>query len=58
MSKTIVKQGIEGGLEFSANVPMTSGKSDFEVGMATCAQKWKTDDICKRNSARRFYAEK
>ena len=43
--KTIVKQGLEGGLGYCANVPMTIGKSYFEGGVATYAQKWKTDDI-------------
>ena len=37
VSKTIVKLGIEGGLVYCINDPMTIGKSDFEGGMATCA---------------------
>ena len=51
VSKTIVKQGIEGSLGYFANGPMTIGKSDFEGWIATYAQKWKTSEICKRNSA-------
>ena len=43
--KTNFKQGLEVGLEYFANVTMTIGKSDFDIGVATCAQKWKTDDI-------------
>ena len=39
MSNTIVKQGIEGSLGYCANGPVTIGKSDFEVGMNTYAQK-------------------
>ena len=57
-SKNIVKQCLEGDLGYCSNVPMTIGKSNFEVGVATCAQKWKTADICKRKSAGRFYVEK
>ena len=37
---------------------MTIGKSYFEGGVATCAHKWKTADICKRNPEGRLYAEK
>ena len=41
MSKTIVKQGLEGFLEYFANVPMTIGKIDYEEGgVATCVQQW------------------
>ena len=36
---------------------MDIGKSDFEVRMATCAQKLKTDKICKRKSVGMFHAE-
>ena len=46
VSKTIVKQGIEGNLGYCTNGPMVIGKSDFEGGMATYAQKWKTAEIC------------
>ena len=42
MSKTILKQGTEGGLGYFSNRPMTIGKSEFEGGMATYAQKLKT----------------
>ena len=49
--KTIAKQGIEVILGYCANGPMTIGKSEFEGGMAAYAQKWKTAEICKRNSA-------
>ena len=45
MSKTILKKGLEGGLEYCANVPMTIGKSEFEGGVAAYEQKWKTADI-------------
>ena len=38
VSKTILKQGIEGSLEYCANGPMTIGKSDFEEGMTTYAK--------------------
>ena len=58
MSKTIVNQGIEGGLGYFSNVTMTIGKSDFEGGVATCAQKWKTDDIRKRKPAGWLHAKK
>ena len=40
--KTIGKQGIEGNLVYCANGPMTIGKSDFEIGVAIYAPKWKT----------------
>ena len=36
---------------------MTIFKSDFEVGMTTYAQKWKTAEICKRNSVGGLYAK-
>ena len=55
VSKTIVKQGLEGCLEYCANVPMTIGKTDHEeVGVATCAQKWNTANIRKRKPSVRF----
>ena len=57
VSKTIVKQGIKGGLGYCSNGPITIGKSDFEGGMATCAKKWKTAEICKRKSSGRLHAE-
>ena len=50
MSKTIVKQGIEGNLGYCANGPMNIGKSDFEGGMDTYAQKRNTAEIYKRKS--------
>ena len=56
--KTIVKQDTEVNLEHCANGPMPIGKSDFEKGMATYAQKWKTDEIYKRKSAEGLQAEK
>ena len=38
--KTTVKQGVEGGLVYCANVPMTIGKTDYEGGgLATCVQQ-------------------
>ena len=58
VSQIIANQGLEGGLVYYANVPMTIGKSYFEGGVATCAQKWKTDDICKCNPEGRLHAEK
>ena len=57
MSKTIVNQGIEVSLGYCANGPITIGKSDFEGGITTYAQKWKTAEICKRNSAGGLHAE-
>ena len=42
VSKTILKQGIERNLGYCANGPMFIGKSEFEGGMATYAQKLKT----------------
>ena len=45
VSKTIIMQGIEGSLGYFANGPMTIGKSDFEGGMTTYAQKWNTAEI-------------
>ena len=58
MSKTIVKQGIGGSLGYCTNGPMNIGKSDFEGGMTTYAQKWKTAEIYKRKSAEGLHAEK
>ena len=55
--KTIVEQGLEVGLGYYANVPMTIGKSQFEGGVATCAHKWKTADICKHKQAGRLHAK-
>ena len=49
--KTIVSQGIEVSLGYCANGPMNIGKSYFEGGMTTYAQKCKTAEICKRKSA-------
>ena len=49
VSKTIVKQGIDGSLGYCANRPTNFDKSDFERSMTTYVQKWKTDEICKRN---------
>ena len=53
--KTIVEQGLEVGLGYYANVPMTIGKSQFEGGVATCAHKWKTADIYQRKPAGRLH---
>ena len=58
MSKNIVKQGIEGSLGYFANGPMAIGKSDFEGGMTTYAQKWKTAEIYTRKSAGGLHTEK
>ena len=58
MPKTIVKQGIEGGLKYCANGPMAIGKSGFEVGMTTYEQKWKTAGICKSKSTGGLHAKK
>ena len=58
VSETILKLVLGGGLGYCANVPMTIGNSDFEGGVATCAQKWKTSDICKQNSSGRLHTEK
>ena len=49
--KNIVKQGIEGSFGFCANGPITIGKSDFEGGIATYVQKWKTSEICNHKSS-------
>ena len=57
VSKTIVNQGTEGSLVYCANGPMNIWKSDFERGMNTYAQKWKTAEIYKRNSAGGLHAE-
>ena len=58
VSKTIVKQGLEGCLGYHANVLMTIGKTDYEEGgVATCTKQCKTADICKRNPAGRLKAE-
>ena len=58
MSKTIVKQGLEGCLVYCSNVPMTIGKTYYEKGgVATCAQQWKTADICKHNPEGRLHSE-
>ena len=56
-SNTILKQCLEGCLGYCVNVPMHIGNSEFEVGVATCAQKCKTADIYKRKSAGRLHAE-
>ena len=58
MSKIVVKQGLEGGLGYCANVPMAIVKSDFDGGVAACAHKWKASDIRKRNPAGGLHAEK
>ena len=40
VSKTIVKQGLEGCLGYCANVTMNTGKTYYEErGVATCVQK-------------------
>ena len=57
MSNTIVKQGIDRSLGYCANGTMTIGKSDFEGGMTTYAQKWKTAEIYKLKSAGGLHAE-
>ena len=51
VSNTIVKQEIEGSLGYCANGPMTIGKSYFEEGMTTYAQKWKRAEIYNGKSA-------
>ena len=56
--KTILKQGIERSLVYCANGPMKIGKSEFEGGMDTYAQKWNIAEICKRKSAGGLHAEK
>ena len=59
VSKTIVKQGLEGCLGYHANVPMTIGKTDYEEGgVATCTKKCKTADICKRKPEEILHTEK
>ena len=58
VSKTIIKQGLERFLGYGANLPMTIGKSDFEGGVATCAQQCKRAYINKRKPAGRLHAEK
>ena len=58
VSKTIAKKGIEGILGYCTNGPMTIGKSDFERGMTTYVQKWKTAEIYKQKSERGLNAEK
>ena len=58
MSKTIGKQGIEGGIGYCSNPLKTIGKTDFEgEEVATCAQQWKTDNIRKRKPAEMFHTE-
>ena len=57
VSNTIVRKVIEGSLGYCANGPMTIGKSYFEGGMTTYAQKRKTAEICKRKSAGGLHAE-
>ena len=56
MFKTIEKKDTEGSLGNRANGPMTIGKSNFEIGMTTYAQKWKRAEIYKRESAGGLYA--
>ena len=58
LSKTIVNQGTEVSFGYCANGPMTIGKSYFEGGITTYAQKWKTAEICKRKSEGGLHAEK
>ena len=58
VTKTIVKKVIEGSLGYCANGPMEIDKSDFEGGMDTYAQKWKTAEICKRKSSGGLQEEK
>ena len=48
--KTIERQGTEISLVHGANGQMTIGKSNFEKGMTTYAQKWKRAEIYKRKS--------
>ena len=58
MSKTILKQGLEGCLGYRANVPITIGKTDYdEVGGSTCSQQWKISDIRKRKQSGRLHTE-
>ena len=57
MSKTILKQGLEEGLGYCANVPMAIGKSYFEGGVATRAKKCKTADIYKIKPAGTLHLE-
>ena len=57
VSKAITKQGIERSLGYCANGTMTIGKSYFEGGMTTYAQKWKTAEIYKRKSAGGLHTE-
>ena len=57
VSKTTVKKVIEGSLGYCSNGPLTIGKSDFEGGMTTYAQKWKTAEIYKRKSAGGLHTE-
>ena len=52
-----MKEGIEGSLGYCANGPVTIGKSYFEIGMTTYAQKWKTAEIFKLHSAGGLHAK-
>ena len=56
--KTIDKQDTEGTLGHFANGPINIGKSDFERGMTTYAQKWKTAETYRRKPAGELHAEK
>ena len=56
--KTIEKQDTERSLGLGANEKMTIGKSKFEKGMTTYAQKWKRAEIYKRKSAGGLKPEK
>ena len=50
--KTIEKQDPERSLGHGSNGQMTIGKSNFEKGMTTYAQKLKRAEIYKRKSSR------
>ena len=56
--KTIVKKYTEGSLGHCANGQINIGKSYFERGMTTYAQKWNKAEIYKRKSAGGRHTEK
>ena len=58
MFKTIDNQYTERSLGRGANGQMNIGKSNFEKGMTTYAQKWKRAEIYKSKSAGGLQAEK
>ena len=58
VSKAILKKGTEGSLGHCANETMNIGKSYFERGMTTYAQKWKIAEIYKHKSAGEWQAGK